>query len=140
MSEWGFVYCLANDSMPGIYKIGFTTRAPMNRVAELSAATGVPEPFYPFFYVETEDPARFEREIHRILNDFRVSENREFFRVDDRIARKAFYNLNDGRGYLIDLPGYEAFCEERDYLAAKAEKGRTNVPNRLFEGEYGRLD
>jgi hypothetical protein len=41
----GFVYLLSNPSMPGLLKIGYTERDVTERAAEISAATGVPEPY-----------------------------------------------------------------------------------------------
>jgi hypothetical protein len=41
----GFVYVLLNSSMPGVIKVGKTTRTPSERVEELSGVTGVPTPF-----------------------------------------------------------------------------------------------
>ena len=43
--EPGWVYVLVNSSMPGIAKVGRTTRAPRDRAAELSGVTGVATPF-----------------------------------------------------------------------------------------------
>jgi hypothetical protein len=41
---FGFVYILSNDSMPGLYKIGFTHNSVRQRIRDLSA-TGVPTAF-----------------------------------------------------------------------------------------------
>ena len=95
MSNWGFVYCLANDSMPGIYKIGFTDRAPMRRIDELSSATGVPEPFKLFFFMQNIDAYASEIEIHRTLSKFRVSRSREFFRVNLLVIKDIFEGYVD---------------------------------------------
>ena len=43
-AEYGFVYVLRNECMPGIYKIGMTARPPSQRRDELSAATSAPMP------------------------------------------------------------------------------------------------
>jgi hypothetical protein len=75
----GFVYVLSNPSMPGMLKIGKTTRQPEQRVAELNAASGVPTPFRIEATVATNDVHELERRIHDILNAQRVNRNREFF-------------------------------------------------------------
>jgi hypothetical protein len=79
MMKFGFVYLLGNKAMPCIYKIGCTERAPHQRAAELSAATGVPHEFSVLLYMEVAYFQEVERRIHRELADFRVSNEREFF-------------------------------------------------------------
>lgn len=81
-SRYGFVYVLGNYSMPGVYKIGATTRAPSQRCNELSASTSCPEPFSLLMYAEVEMPFDVEKEIHRLFSKQRVIENREFFKLD----------------------------------------------------------
>lgn len=76
----GFVYLLTNRSMPGLVKIGHTTRASGDRIAELSKATGVPTPFELVFDQFVADSAQAERLIHESLAAYRVAANREFSR------------------------------------------------------------
>lgn len=78
--NYGFIYCLGNQAMPGIFKIGMTERAPSQRCAELSSATAAPLPFSLLFYGEVENPQSVEREIHAQFDLERISPNREFFR------------------------------------------------------------
>lgn len=80
--SWGFVYLLANASMPGIIKIGRTDRSPRQRAEELSRSTGVPTPFEVIAYAEVKNPAEVERIAHDFWSDDRVSNSREFFRVE----------------------------------------------------------
>jgi hypothetical protein len=77
----GFVYALINYSMPGLVKVGMTTRTTTERAAELSASTGVPTPFIVAFEVLVEDPAAAERQMHVELEraGYRLSPSREFF-------------------------------------------------------------
>lgn len=77
----GYVYILSNPSMPGIVKIGRTTRDVDARVSELYA-TGVPTPFEINYSVYSPNCAEMEAFAHDALKDLRVSEGREFFRVD----------------------------------------------------------
>jgi len=85
----GFVYILSNPSMPGIFKIGSTERSVKERVAELSATTGVPTPFHVEHYILTEDPKSLEHSLHEELSEFRVNGNREFFRIQiDELIQK----------------------------------------------------
>jgi hypothetical protein len=79
---YGFVYVLKNESMPGIYKIGFTTKHPKERMESLSQATACPTPFDLLAYFGCERPHEVEREIHQRLKNSRVNHAREFFRAD----------------------------------------------------------
>lgn len=79
MSE--FIYILENESLPGVVKIGRTEREVAKRVKELSSATGVPTEFTVFRKYVVEDSITAERKIHKRLAEFRVSDNREFFKL-----------------------------------------------------------
>lgn len=81
---WGFVYVLGNDSMPGIYKIGMTEKAPMERMEQLSMATACPTPFWLAMFAQVEDPRSVESEVHAELDRVRVNRSREFFRASLR--------------------------------------------------------
>ncbi len=89
-SRRGYVYLLANPSMPGVVKVGRTTKEPSERVSELSSATGVPTPFDLIYYVATSDCFDAEKRTHEWLTErgYRVSSNREFFNapIPDVIA------------------------------------------------------
>lgn len=78
-SEFGFVYVLSNKSMPGVFKIGMTTRSPSARALELSKWTGVASPFVVEYYAEFEAPKVVERQVHGLLDKWRVNNQREFF-------------------------------------------------------------
>jgi T5orf172 domain len=79
--EQGWVYVLVNSSIPGMYKVGRTTRLPSERAAELSAATGVATPFVIAFEQEFADCVTAEQQIHAELDrrGHRIASNREFF-------------------------------------------------------------
>lgn len=81
----GYVYILRNPSMPGIVKIGKTTRSVEQRCNELWQ-TGVPTPFEIVHSVVSPDCHGLEAWIHSILPDLRVSGSREFFRMTEEQA------------------------------------------------------
>lgn len=87
--SYGFVYVLSNESMPGIYKIGFTTKHPRERMGELSRATACPTPFDLAAYFGTECPAEIEAKIHRDLDSYRVNKSREFFKAPAEVLLDA---------------------------------------------------
>ena len=80
--EQGWIYVLVNSSMPGLAKVGRTTKPPENRAAELSGATGVATPFVVAFDQAFEDCCAAEKAIHQELErrGLRLASNREFFR------------------------------------------------------------
>lgn len=80
MAEYGFVYCLSNRGMAGVYKIGFTRNSPHLRAQQLSAPTGVPAEFEVEWYAECEEADVLEKELHDRFSFDRVSSSREFFR------------------------------------------------------------
>ena len=82
----GFVYVLTNDSMPGMVKIGRTTRSVDLRAAELWQ-TGVPTRFEVYAIERTCDCAQLEAYVHRDLRKHRVNKAREFFAVAPEFAR-----------------------------------------------------
>ncbi len=80
--EPGWVYVLVNSSMPGLAKVGRTSRPPSERVAELSSVTGIATPFVLAFDQPVADCRAAERAVHDELDrrGLRVASNREFFR------------------------------------------------------------
>lgn len=87
---FGSVYALVNESIPELFKVGFTTGDAHSRAAQISAATGVPTPFKVLFSYETINARRVETGIHELLADKRVNEGREFFRCNLGELGRAF--------------------------------------------------
>jgi|JI10StandDraft_1071094.scaffolds.fasta_scaffold19359_7 hypothetical protein len=79
----GFLYILANSSMPDLIKVGKTTRDPTERVKELSSATGVPNPFLLVYCQPVEDCDAAEKWAHVELErrGYRPNTEREFFKA-----------------------------------------------------------
>lgn len=73
--------------MPGLVKIGLTTRSVSKRAAELST-TSVPYLYTEDFSFHFDNVRKAERDIHTILSLYRVSKQREFFRISVNAARK----------------------------------------------------
>lgn len=71
--------------MAGLVKIGKTTTSPTRRMSELHS-TGVPTPFELEFAAEVPDCHVGERAAHDALDRYRVSSNREFFKVPVMVA------------------------------------------------------
>ena len=97
----GFVYVLSNRSMPGLVKIGLSTRPVAERVAELNKATAVPSPFKIEAYFACEDPALTEKLIHQKLHTCRMK-NKEFFSASVLEAVKTLKEITKTEPYGFD--------------------------------------
>ncbi len=83
MPDAGYVYVLINSTLPGLVKVGKTTKDSESRAKELSSATGVPTPFTVAFDAYFNDCTLAEDYIHNKLesNGYRLSNNKEFFQA-----------------------------------------------------------
>lgn len=88
----GYVYILTNKSMPGLVKIGKTTRGVSERAGELFQ-TGVPTPFDVFTSYKSPNCDELEALAHAHFRKERVSDSREFFVLEARDASEAIYNI-----------------------------------------------
>lgn len=111
---WGFVYVLGNTSMPGIYKIGMTEKAPMERLEQLSMATACPTPFWLAMYIQVENPKDAEHQVHQELSHARINRSREFFRSSLREIGLAIREcFGEDPHWEIDGE-FKVFCEDKD--------------------------
>jgi hypothetical protein len=78
----GLVYLLTNPAMPGIVKIGLTTRGDMSQRLNELFTTGVPVPFDCVFSCEVDDCAAVERALHIAFGPNRIHPKREFFKLE----------------------------------------------------------
>ena len=85
MGVRGWVYVLSNKAMPGLVKIGFSTKDPSLRAEELNG-TSLPHPFTLEYDVLVINPYELEQKIHDHIGEFR--EAKEFFKltVSDAVA------------------------------------------------------
>lgn len=89
--------------MPDIVKVGFTTRSPMERAAELGRATGIPVSFIVVYQRPVLDCKAAEDYLHTKFqhSGYRVAQNREFFNapvweVVDAVANLPHEYLESG--------------------------------------------
>jgi hypothetical protein len=88
----GYVYVLTNRAMPGLVKLGFTTRSPAERAQELSASTGVPAPFKVASAVFVRERVGLvERACHAQLKSKRVG--KEFFKIRPAVATETIQRV-----------------------------------------------
>ena len=82
----GIVYVFSNPAMPGIIKIGMTTKDQIDdRLKELYT-TSVPVPFECEYACKVEDCKKVENALHIAFDPDRVNPQREFFRTDPERA------------------------------------------------------
>jgi len=88
-----WIYVLSNQSMPNLLKIGYTKQDPKDRAQQISSATGVATPFIVEYIFRCNEGEFLESEIHKYLDQYRVSNNREFFNIDLSTAIEAITSL-----------------------------------------------
>jgi hypothetical protein len=124
----GVVYILINACMPGLVKIGHSTRSAVERAKELSDETGVPTPFMVAWHEEVNDCEEIERRVHARLERFRFNRKREFFSIP----------LKEAIEVLQKVVG--EFREKESVATAEAEQRRRQKENLRKEQEKIRLE
>ncbi|WP_089698048.1 GIY-YIG nuclease family protein [Candidatus Pelagibacter communis] len=114
------VYILTNEAMPGIIKIGWTDNSVEQRMKELDK-TGTPLPFTCYFAKRVDDPKFVESKLHEAFDEFRIRENREFFRMSADQA-KAALEIASGEDV---TPQGDVVETESDKAALDRERKRT---------------
>ena len=79
----GWVYVITNVAMPGLVKVGYSTKDPELRAKELNH-TGAPHPYVVDYELLIEDPYSIEQRTHGILSAKR--EAKEWFRCSSEEA------------------------------------------------------
>ena len=105
--------------MPGIIKIGWTDNAVEQRMKELDT-TGTPLPFTCFYAKRVDDPRFVESKLHEAFDEFRIRENREFFRMSADQA-KAALEIASGEDV---TPKDDVVENESDRAALNRERNR----------------
>ena len=80
--DTGILYMLGIREMKGLLKIGITERDVVSRVNEINSATGIVIPWGVRHVWRVRNPKRVEREVHKLLADYRVRSDREFFNME----------------------------------------------------------
>lgn len=81
----GWVYVISNPAMPGIIKVGYSTKDPAMRAQELNH-TGSPHPYSVQYETLVWEPYSLEQRVHKVL--YSKLEGKEWFRctVHEAIA------------------------------------------------------
>lgn len=80
--NFGLVYLLSNPAMPGIYKIGKTSRSDIAARMKELYSTGVPTRFECVKACRVENCTQVEKALHQAFAPNRINPEREFFRIE----------------------------------------------------------
>lgn len=137
-TDYGYVYCISNPCMPGIYKIGMTERTPNERLKEANRSnTWIPLPFIIEFSKYVSNPRQKESSIHKLLEKFseRVNQAREFFRINLKDVKLVF-DIMEG-DYYIEQPAEDGvidkICIEEDIGASDSKpSSESSTPKQSY--------
>lgn len=85
--QGGIVYILENAAMPGIVKIGKTSRNSVKKRLNELYSTGVPVPFDCVYAARVENDVEVERAFHEAFGPYRINRKREFFEIESYQAK-----------------------------------------------------
>lgn len=97
----GWVYVISNKGMPGLVKVGFSTKDPELRASELNH-TGAPHPYLVDYEVLIDEPYSVEQDAHKLLQARR--EAKEWFKCD---AEEAISAIKRAAGDRIIVETYK---------------------------------
>ena len=92
-SNQGKIYIMKNEGFPGMYKIGSTYGSVGKRAEELSG-TNTPYPWLPEYHIKLQDAEYYEKQIHKLLKDYRFRKDREFFECDVNKIKKCLNEVS----------------------------------------------
>jgi hypothetical protein len=136
--DFSYLYIASNPSMPGLVKIGFTTRSPGDRIRELDS-TGVPAPFDVVFVACVDDARILEGLVHQALGRDRLREGREFFAVTVKDAIDAVLRSASLAGIEIYFQKVsDSFAIPGSVLEENPSASSVSPPKRRLETRLGR--
>lgn len=129
----GIIYVLTNPAMPGLVKIGKTTRGSIHvRLSELYS-TGVPVPFECAFAGRIADEGKVEKAFHMAFGPYRLNPKREFFEIEPEQAI-ALLELMVVEDVTPQLQQEADSIEPESQAASRKLKSRRPVQNFLEMG------
>lgn len=125
----GIVYVLSNRAMPGLVKIGMTTRTELDARLKELYTTGVPVPFDVEYACEVKasNCAKLEKALHKAFEPNRININREFFEIkkEQAIAILEIFNEKDVTTEVSDEMNSDL---NPDDIASKAKATKHRPP------------
>ncbi|MGN0237574.1 MAG: GIY-YIG nuclease family protein [Lepagella sp.] len=130
-SDYGIVYLLTNEAMPGLVKIGKTSRLDLEKRMKELYTTGVPLPFECVYAckVKLSCMGDLESALHTAFAPCRVNDSREFFRMSPYQAipiLKLMTSMNEGE--VTDEVAAEIENDMDDADKAAIAKSRSRRP------------
>ena len=98
----GWVYVISNSAMPGLVKVGYSTKDPDSRAYELYN-TGSPHPYIVEYDMLIDNPFQIEQKSHKFLSQ--NLEGKEWFRCSVGDAVIAIQRASNGRAILENFKG-----------------------------------
>ncbi len=132
----GFVYVMSNELMPGVLKVGYTTRTPDARALEMSSHEAVPVRMKVEYYAFVDTAvSEIESRTHRQLQAFSVA--KEWFRCDVPTAILAVRQscesrLRHEKVHYVD-PAELRRREEREARERQASEAQARADNQRTE-------
>jgi hypothetical protein len=95
--NYGYLYCLSNQSLIGILNIGITEKSPKDILNQANTFDiwRPPTPYKIEFAKKVYNPYQKKQKIHYALKEHRIHSDLEFFRVSSEEVRNLF-DLPDG--------------------------------------------
>lgn len=126
----GWVYVISNKGMPGLVKVGFTTKDPELRADELGH-TGAAHPYLVEYEMLAEQPRAIEQRAHKLL--FSHHEGKEWFRCSLEMAVAAIKQAAEDR---VITERYKE-VERAEALSLENEKKETDGYERFLGRNQG---
>jgi len=126
----GWVYVISNKGMPGLVKVGFTTKHPELRAVELRH-TGAAHPYLVEYKMWADQPRTIEQKAHKLLTSHH--EGKEWFRCSLDNAVEAIKQAAENRVIT-------EFCKEAERLEApylEKEEKTIDINKILLSGNQG---
>lgn len=120
----GWVYVITNPAMPGLLKIGYSTKDPELRAQELNH-TGAPHPYVVDYDLLVDDPYWVEQRAHIELGHAR--EGKEWFRCSHDEAIGAIRRIAHGRAILENFRLAEREAIQQRIAEKEAEELRLKL-------------
>jgi len=100
MMDEGYIYCISNESMPGLLKIGMTEKKPLILLEEANQSRihKLELQYKLEFAKKVDNPSKKEEVLHKLLSQYakRIDPNRKFFRVSKEEVL-TFFELINGK-------------------------------------------
>lgn len=127
----GWVYIITNRAMPDLVKVGFSTKDPELRAAELNN-TGSPHPYTVEYEILVDNPHAVEQKAHKLLKH--RHDGKEWFRCD---AEEAILAIKQSAGVGLILENFKGSDREKVRLIEQsraAESARHDMES--IRAEY----